>query len=239
LAVDTAISGINPETEPATFIRLLCMKVYLLCEQDDVTGSYTYCDEARQLYGKLVDPNPVLEERICQAEIRVCRIDGNNHRLGALAKRVIELSEQHQWRWTVVNRFYLAEYYYEKADYQQAENLYKQLIEESHNAGYQRAPINGWIFLFDILMKKDDFVGAVQYLQHAQERAEVLNHRRFIAKTQQMWSHYWIRRGELDQAQEALTKSVELYQRLGMRRELAEAREELARLEAQMAEAAE
>jgi hypothetical protein len=46
-------------------------------------------------------------------------------------------------------------------------------------------------------------------------------------------------RGELPQAHASLTEVIDLFERMGMRRELAEAREELARLEAQMAAAAE
>jgi LuxR family glucitol operon transcriptional activator len=46
-------------------------------------------------------------------------------------------------------------------------------------------------------------------------------------------------RSELPEAHAALTEAIDLFERMGMRRELAEAREELARLEAQMAEAAE
>ncbi|MFP4441411.1 MAG: tetratricopeptide repeat protein, partial [Chloroflexaceae bacterium] len=42
--------------------------------------------------------------------------------------------------------------------------------------------------------------------------------------------------GDLPAAHTALTEAIDLFERMGMRRELAEAREELARLEAQMAE---
>jgi LuxR family glucitol operon transcriptional activator len=60
-----------------------------------------------------------------------------------------------------------------------------------------------------------------------------------IAIIQQICTYFYTILGNLTKARSTLVEAIDLFERMGMRRELAEAREELARLEAQMAEAAE
>ena len=52
-----------------------------------------------------------------------------------------------------------------------------------------------------------------------------------IGLIQRLYAHLHTLRGDLPAARAALAEAIDLFERLGMRRELAEARAELARLE--------
>lgn len=62
---------------------------------------------------------------------------------------------------------------------------------------------------------------------------------RYSAYIQRLWGRLFSERGDNEKAVSSWREAIDLFERVGMRRELAEAREELARLEAQMAKAAE
>jgi hypothetical protein len=75
----------------------------------------------------------------------------------------------------------------------------------------------------------------VALLHESRQRIAENRERRHLADIHALAAHLHILRGELPAARAALVEAVDLFERLGMRRDLAEARTELAQLEATIA----
>ena len=74
-------------------------------------------------------------------------------------------------------------------------------------------------------------IRANKILTEVSAKAYHYHDRRYIAELQRAYFRLHTLRGDLPAARAALAEAIDLYERLGMRRELAEAREELARLD--------
>jgi tetratricopeptide (TPR) repeat protein len=95
------------------------------------------------------------------------------------------------------------------------------------------------IFLAAIETDQGGVNTATELLEGSIDIAHVYQDRESIALIYHIYARLHSLRGELPEAHASLTEAIDLFERMGMRRELAEAREELARLEAQMAASAE
>jgi len=73
---------------------------------------------------------------------------------------------------------------------------------------------------------------AEKHLQQGEEQAKEIQHQYHIAESKRIRSQLHFLRGDFGKARIALVESIDLFERLGMRRELAETREELRRIKA-------
>jgi tetratricopeptide (TPR) repeat protein len=95
------------------------------------------------------------------------------------------------------------------------------------------------IYLADLDVRLNDLDSIVTRLEFLRQEVTHSPDPEFIAKIHMIYFHFYILDGNLPAAHSSLLKAIDIFERTGQRRELAEAREELARLEAQMAAAAE
>jgi tetratricopeptide (TPR) repeat protein len=94
-------------------------------------------------------------------------------------------------------------------------------------------------WLGKIYVNEEDLENAEVILDQALTKSRQVKWLRDISLVQYDYARLHTLRCNLPAAHASLLEAIDLFERMGMRRELAEAREELARLKAQMAEAAE
>lgn len=128
-------------------------------------------------------------------------------------------------------KYDIAVYFYHAKRYDEAEELLNQIVTESIKLGYARMPIFGWLSLANIALHKNQISIAEKYLQLAEKRASELKHQRYVAEVHRVWARLHTLQGNLPAARASLAEAIDLFERLGMRRELAEARDELAQLD--------
>jgi hypothetical protein len=83
----------------------------------------------------------------------------------------------------------------------------------------------------DIDLDRGNIESAMKRLVHSSQEAYRHQDRECIAHIQRTYARLHTLRGDLPAARAALAEAIDLFERLGMGRELAEAREELARLD--------
>jgi len=116
--------------------------------------------------------------------------------------------------------------------HQEAEALFLTLIKESAEQHFHRAMITGWLSLAQIALRRGELAETAVRLQKADTLAQEFKHRRYIGEIHRVWSLVHILRGNLPAARESLAEAIDLFERLAMRRELAEAQLALADLDA-------
>jgi transcriptional regulator with XRE-family HTH domain len=223
--VDRALRAARLQGDLPAHIQLLCVKVRALCYAGDVGAADECCAEARRLLEALPIADPQLVVALNQAQIRVCLQRGDYDHLDLLAQRNTQLAEQHGWRHALLYRYDLAEYLLRTGQLPAAEQLFTQLVGLSLGAGYLRAPIQGWLGLARIALQHNDADSAEQHLEQAKAQAEAIGHRRFLAECQRLYAELYVLRDDIPAARGALTAASDLYERLGMRPQLAELRQ--------------
>jgi LuxR family glucitol operon transcriptional activator len=128
---------------------------------------------------------------------------------------------------------------YEDKNLEQAREDFMEVLQDSEEISYQRSSGFCQIYLAAIDLDKGNVEDAVERLQEQNAEACTCKDNERLMHVQRLYARLHILRGDLPAAHSSLLEAIDLFERMGMRRELAEAREELARLEAQMAEAAE
>jgi len=93
-----------------------------------------------------------------------------------------------------------------------------------------RGVLRGSLLLAHLAMDQQLISQAEQHVQTAAERAVELRHRRLSAEVTRVSARLHILRGDLPAARASLAEAIDLFERLGMRRELTEARQALADL---------
>jgi len=120
-----------------------------------------------------------------------------------------------------------------------AKELLLRSLEESREHAYKRGVLSSLCKLALIELNAAH-VGAAEFLiMESYSDPDYARYGEHMPERAYVSARLHTLRSELPEAHVALTEAIDLFERMGMRRELAEAREELARLEAQMAEAAE
>jgi tetratricopeptide repeat protein len=113
----------------------------------------------------------------------------------------------------------------------EAEQLLLEMLEKAIQYNYQRAMVFITIRLVAIDLDRGNLESAAEKLSKIGLKAYEHQDRRYIAEIQRLYARLHTLHGDLPAARAALAEAIDLYERLGMRRELAEARAELADLE--------
>ncbi|HEX9439989.1 MAG TPA: hypothetical protein VF909_09915, partial [Roseiflexaceae bacterium] len=113
-----------------------------------------------------------------------------------------------------------------------AKRRFLKLAKIASSKHYQRLGISIQAKIAAIELDEERPDDASRRLITILEEAEQYQDRRAIAKIQRLLARLHSLRGDLPAAHASLAEAIDLFERLGMRRELAEARAELARLEA-------
>ena len=113
----------------------------------------------------------------------------------------------------------------------EAEALFLALLQSSTEGSDHRAVIPAWLVLARIALARQQFEAARQRLHIAHDHAHALNHQRFLAQSHRLWADLNQRTGDQGAARASLGRAIDLFERMGMRRDLLEARAALAQLE--------
>jgi hypothetical protein len=147
--------------------------------------------------------------------------------------RGLRLSQK-QFPANLTNNCYyrLATHFYHQGTLDEAQQLFQQGLHIAGPHGYRRAFAFQQLALAAIDLGQKKLYDAEQRLIKVSETAYEYQERVLIACTQVLFARLHILRSDLLAARAALIEAIDLFERVGMRRELAEARAELAQLEA-------
>jgi tetratricopeptide (TPR) repeat protein len=132
-------------------------------------------------------------------------------------------------------KHWIATCLYRKGCLIEARQWLHEAIREARQYGVQRGIFAHSIRLIPIDLDQENISEAAAELAKIYPLIEQYQDRRYIALIQRLYARLHTLQGDHLAARTSLTEAIDLFERLGMRRELAEAREELARLEAMIA----
>lgn len=147
-----------------------------------------------------------------------------------LAWENLILSEDLITPFYTLGNHYLAQCLYRSDDIEGAKEHFQVALQDSIEIGHQRHATFANIGLAMIDLKQGQLETAATRLAESTDQAHKYQDRELTARCQNLYAHLHILRGDIPAARAALTEAIDLFERMGMRRELAEAREELARL---------
>jgi hypothetical protein len=152
---------------------------------------------------------------------------------------ICEEASQLQAFQVMLNQVGLAGCLVQLGDISTGQQLYREALTTAQHMNYQRASIFIPQRLAATALTQKDASSAKTFLDEAQANLRQYADKRLIAHVQYQYARLHLLCAEFLEAHAALTKAIDLFERMGLRHDLAEAREELTRLEAQMAAAAE
>lgn len=132
----------------------------------------------------------------------------------------------------VINRQWVATCLYQKGDLAAAQALFRAALRDAEQIGFQHYIVFSKIKLATIDLDLGNLEAAEAPLAECRAIAFAFQDRDNLAQVQRLSARLLTLRGHHARAHTALTEAIDLFERLGMRRELAEARAELDRLEA-------
>jgi hypothetical protein len=194
--------------------------------QDDLATAETWLGQAEQLAASLI-----LSERqqssFLHAKAMIALAHGRTADSRLLFERIMAMCAgiDHYKYYRARNWF--AECLLLAGDASAAQPIFQESLAASQAIGYQRSVMFCQVRLARILLQQQHFTEAAAILQAAEQLARTHQNRRDLAAIQQTTAEMHRMRGDLPAAQTALQEAIDLFERLGMRRELAEARQVL------------
>lgn len=223
-----ALSAAERIADVPAQISLLSTRIRTFCYEDNIEDAAKCLVQARELLQTLEEPSNELILSVNYAEIRVSKIKQDYQRMRTLVEQNLFLSQKHRSR--MFYSFDMAYYLCLTQQYVEAKELLRTVIPTSFELGMRRGPIRGWLMLGKIGVAEENTDEAARHLAVAQEHAQQLGHQRHIAEILLVWGQLHLLLKNVTASRTALTQASDIFERLGMRRELAEARAELARL---------
>jgi tetratricopeptide (TPR) repeat protein len=211
-------------------IELLCSLARAFAYQNRLDEAANCCAEARSYLLRLNEP---LRTRrlitVNYSEGRVCLRHGSYKRLQDLLDESLTLTTLEAHR--ILMQYDLVELWLLTGRDEEARVLGEALVEQSQQVGDYRGPIRGWELLARLALQRGDVVAASEYLSLAEARARAIKHRRNLASIYALWGRLHQLRNDAEAAIAAFTTAADHFERMGMRRELAEVRAALAQLQ--------
>lgn len=113
----------------------------------------------------------------------------------------------------------------------EAKTLFQTALNSAIQHGYERGIIACQIGLASIELKEGFLDNAEQLITDSVARATRNRDKRYLAEAKRAYAQFHVLMGNRETAYLTLTEAVDLFERMGLRRDLAEAREELRRLD--------
>ena len=226
-----AVRAAEALNDPHARIQLWAARIRTLCYKGDLQVALGDSNAAHDLLGALAQADPALVENLNEAQIRICIQCGDLAEVHALISANIASAVARGAAVQLRYRYHLAEYLYLAGRYDEAEARYTALLGASADEGEHRVVITAWLLLARIALARQQPELARQHLQWAYERAWNLKHRRFLAQINRAWADVSMQLGDMAHAQNALAIALDLFERLGMRHDVAETRAALARID--------
>jgi LuxR family glucitol operon transcriptional activator len=131
-------------------------------------------------------------------------------------------------------RQWLATCYYCNDDAEQAQRIFDDTLSESVEQQYIRGIIRSQLGLAVIALDQERFEFCEQRLDDSLQKVRQFGDREYLAQVQRTYADLNMLKGNVAEAHRCLDDAIDLFERIGMRREVVESREKLARLEAMM-----
>lgn len=229
--VPLAVAAAQAIDDQEAEVQLRCADVRILIDQDRLEQAEHQFTITQALYQTISTPTAGITNRIAVDQIALFTAQGRHAEALLAAENLVAISEREQFRWAVVNQYYVPTALFHLGRFAEARAQLERLISQSDQAEFLRAAITGWSVLAQIAIHDRNFSVAEDALRRAEERSAQLHHQRNLAKLQRIWSEYYRVRGDIGAARTALTDAAERFTRLGMRRHLREAEVALASLD--------
>jgi len=130
------------------------------------------------------------------------------------------------------SKHWIATCLYREGQLEKAKEVLREALREAIPWNVQRATFAHPMRLIAIDLDQNNLDDAEEELARVSPRVYEFQDRRYIALFQHLYARLHTLRGDLPAARAALTEAIDLFERLGMRRELAEARQALDDLDA-------
>jgi LuxR family glucitol operon transcriptional activator len=147
------------------------------------------------------------------------------------ALRISELLGVQQY---ISVRQWLAACYYRKGDVVQAQQLFSNALSEAVEQKYVRGIIRSQLGLAVIDLDQERLESCEQRLGDSLQKALQYGDQEYLAQIHRTYADLDMLRGNIVEARRFFGEAIDRFERLGMRREVVESREKLARLEAMM-----
>jgi ATP/maltotriose-dependent transcriptional regulator MalT len=152
-------------------------------------------------------------------------------RAQAAWQKSLDRTEESSIHTYVINRLGLASFLYRAGQLDEARQILRESLRDAIQQGYTRAIVSIQSQLAAIDLDQGNLEGAAEILAESSAKAYQYQIRSEIAFIQRRYARLHTMRGDLPAARVALVDAIDLFERLGMRSALAEARAELVRLE--------
>jgi tetratricopeptide (TPR) repeat protein len=140
-----------------------------------------------------------------------------------------QTSDKHGYN---ASKHWIAVCLYRQGYINEAKDTFREAIYEGIPWQVERAKYVHSTRLIEIYLDQDDLNAATEELERIDPIIYKLQDRRYVSLTRHLTARLHTLRGDIPAARAALAEAIDLFERLGMRRELAEARADLARLDA-------
>jgi LuxR family glucitol operon transcriptional activator len=224
--------------DPMEQIEALADHVQMLSKQGNVAEARTYLEQLRELTEGRELPGDVFfvfQHAIALYWMAAQNLPAAQEVWENILADGIELSIHRR----ISARHWLALCLYRQNKLTEAKQLYREVLYHSLETGYQRSIVFSRLGLAIIDLDQGDLDGAAHALKASSDQAHHYLDRSCIAHIQYAYARLDTRLGNLSTAHAALTEAIDLFERLGMWRQLAEARAELVDLDVRMRDSGE
>lgn len=230
----TAAQHVGNITEEAIGYGLY---VQLICKSGCLEDAEKYLPRLQELKAHT---NLALDtlDYLIKAEFEYLRVSGNYDEAIAVVDS-LQIVEQNLPTLYSEQKLAIAHVLYEQGNFNESWHIYEETLPIIIQLGFQHGILASKALMAAIALKQNRLEQAAELAQECYAQAIVYQDKRTLAHVQITVAQLHILRRDLAAGRAALVEAIDLLERQGRRQLLAEARAELARLEAQMAEAAE
>lgn len=225
-----AAEAASKQGDLAEEVYQLSMHIQDLGMQGNIAEADLYLAKLARLQSPLDLPGDILAN--CQLAVLFRSIADNKFKDAEEACRCIlslksQISDIHLY---IAGKHWLATCLYRQGLLEQAEQVFQEALADASQYGYQRSVVYCQINLATIALEKEMLETAEQLLKNSDKKAHEYHDRRYIAIIQRTFARLYCIRGNYAQALRAFENAIDLFTRMGMLREQAEAKEGLAQL---------
>jgi LuxR family glucitol operon transcriptional activator len=235
-----AAARLNDEQEA---VEALALYTQLLCKRDRFPEAESYLQRLHErLIHGAVTMSTAIAWKGAEVAYRIGHGDFTAAKDAILREVPIharDVTEQNVMFYQLTTDLMLGNLLYDQGAFAAAKRIYTETLPAVATLGSQPGIIGTKSRLASIELVQQNLEEAEQLTTECYTQAMTYQDKRALARIQRTFAQLHIARGDWEAARLALVESIDMLERQGRRRELAEARAELARLEAQMAAAAE
>ena len=131
---------------------------------------------------------------------------------------------------SIINRQWLGRHLFDHGRFSEAHAIFDKVLEDSNRYDFIRGITSAQLGLSSIYIEQSQWLLAEEVLENSKTLATRYEDRKRTAEIQRIFARFHTLRGDLPAARASLADAIDRFERLGMRRELADARQALADL---------